>query len=243
VTRQPVLVVEHETDCPPGWMAEWLDELGVRLDLRRPYAGDPLPQDLDEHSGMVVLGGSMNAYDDEPAPWLPKVKELVRVAAGTRTPTLGICLGHQLAAVALGGEVVRNPRGQQVGVLTVGWTDAAGEDPLFGPLTSAPPAAQWNNDIVSRLPEGATLLAATAAGEVQAARFAQTVWGVQWHPEAGEEIIGRWVATDREGLAQRGAELNAALAQVAAAEEMLRATWRGLAESFAALVADPVAAS
>lgn len=238
-----MLVVEHETDCPPGWIGGWLDELGVRLDLRRPYAGDPLPEHLDGHGGMVVLGGSLNAYDDELAPWLTTVKELVRVAAATRTPTLGICLGHQLAAVALGGEVVRNPRGQQVGVLTVGWTDAAGEDPLFGALTAAAPAAQWNNDIVSRLPEGATLLAETPAGEVQAARFAETVWGVQWHPEAGEEIIGRWVATDREGLAQRGAELKTALAQVAGAEEGLRSTWRGLAEGFAALVEDPVTTS
>ena len=231
----PVLVVEHEAQCPPGWVGEWLAKAGCPVDVRRPYAGDPLPAQLDDHGGMLVLGGSMGAYDDADHPWLPEVRALVRRAAEHEVPTLGICLGHQLAAVALGGAVHPNPGGQQIGVLDVGWTAAADVDPLFAGLTGARVATQWNNDIVSVLPPGAEVLASLPTGELQAARFAPTVWGVQWHPEAGEEIIRPWADNDRDSAAERGVDLDKYLAQVAAARDELRAAWRPLAVRFAAL--------
>jgi GMP synthase (glutamine-hydrolysing) len=235
VIPAPVLVVEHEAQCPPGWVGEWLAEAACPVDVRRPYAGDPLPAHLDEHGGMLVLGGSMGAYDDEEHPWLPEVRALVRRAAEHEVPTLGICLGHQLAAVALGGAVHPNPGGQQIGVLDVGWTGAADDDPLFAGLTGARVATQWNNDIVSVLPPGTEVLASLPTGELQAARFARTVWGVQWHPEAGEEIIRPWADNDRDAAAERGVDLDKYLAEVAAARDQLRAAWRPLALRFAAL--------
>ena len=234
----PLLVIEHETDCPPAWMGEWLEGAGVRLDVRRPYAGEPLPEDLDGHSGLMVLGGSMGA--DRRRPLVARSdKELVRLAAARRVPTLGICLGHQLCAVALGGAIVVNPRGQQVGVLDVGWLGSAAEDPLMRDLPRPAGAVQWNNDVVARPPDGTVALAATPTGELQAARFAPTVWGVQWHPEAGEEIISRWVTDDeRLTAAARGIDLDAYLRDVGKATGQLRATWVRLAESFAGLLRD-----
>jgi GMP synthase (glutamine-hydrolysing) len=232
----PVLVVEHESQCPPGWMGEWLTELDVAMDVRRPYAGDSLPEDLTGHGGMLVLGGEMGAYDHDTHPWLLQVQGLVRAAVETETPVLGVCLGHQLIAVALGGEVSVNPRGQQIGVLDVGWTPSADDDLLFGPLAqrgAGVPAVQWNNDVVSRLPEDAVELACTPRGELQAARFAPTVWGVQWHPEAGEEIIGPWAEHDRDDAIERGVDVDAYLGHVIAARPRLREAWRVLAERFA----------
>jgi GMP synthase (glutamine-hydrolysing) len=237
-----VLVVEHEALCPVGWMGEWLSAAGTDLDVRRPYAGDVLPEDLDAHAGMMVLGGSMGAYDDDAHPWLTEVKQLVRTAVADGTPTLGICLGHQLVGVALGGEVVVNPRGQQMGALEVGWTDAAADDELLGAVGRPARGAQWNSDIVSRLPEDAVLLAQTPQGEVQAARFAPRVWGVQWHPEAGAEIIGVWAEHDREGARERGVDVDARLADLAAAHDELRRTWQRLAVGFAQLCRGPVPA-
>ncbi len=235
---QPLLVVEHEAQCPPGWMGEWLVEAGAELDVRRPYTGRRLPTDLSGHSGLLVLGGEMGAYDGDTYGWLADVMRLVRAAVEDATPVLGICLGHQLVAVALGGEVGVNPHGQQIGVLDVGWTGAAAGDPLLGDLAARGPhlpAVQWNNDVVTRLPEGAVDLAHTGAGEVQAVRFAPTVWGVQWHPEAGEEIIRPWADHDRDDAVERGVDVDAYVAEVVAARDRSRSTWRVLAERFAAL--------
>ncbi|HET7355646.1 MAG TPA: type 1 glutamine amidotransferase [Nocardioidaceae bacterium] len=236
MSSAPVLVVEHEPTCPVGWMGEWLLEAGASLDVRRPSAGDSLPSDLAEHAGLLVLGGSMGAYDEATCPWLATVKRLLRRAAEDGAPALGICLGHQLAAVALGGAVARNPRGQQIGVLEVGWLPEAREDRLLGPLVGVTPAVQWNNDLVVELPPDAVPLARTPAGELQAARFAPTVWGVQWHPEAGEQIVRLWAEGDRDQAVERGVDVDSYVADVAAATDPLRRSWSVLAARFAALV-------
>ena len=231
----PVLVVEHEAMCPPGWLGEWLSEVGCVLDVRRPYAGDALPDDLADHRSMVVLGGSMDADSDREFPWLTDVKQLVREAADTGVPVLGICLGHQVAAVALGGVVGRNPGGQQLGVLEVGWRDAARGDALFGTLSTSRAAVQWNNDIVLTPPPGAEILAIASTGEIQAARFAPSVWGVQWHPEVGVDIVSAWADSDRDAIHERGLDVDVYLAAIAGAHDVLRAGWRPLAEAFAGL--------
>lgn len=236
--ERPVLVVEHEAQCPPGWVGEWLTEAGCPVEVRRPYAGDALPDRLGAHRGMVVLGGTMDAWADAAFPWLTQVKELVRQAAASGVPTLGICLGHQLAALALGGSVARNPYGQQIGVLEVGWTPAAYDDPLLAQLTTARGAVQWNNDIVTALPPGAQVLAHTPRGELQAARFAPTVWGVQWHPEAGPEIVTAWAVAERDHAVERGVDVDARLAEVTAARVRLRHDWQPLATAFLRRSAD-----
>src|SRR4051812_16370580 len=205
-------------------MGEWLVDPGLAIDVRRPYAGASLPQDLTGHVGLLVLGGEMGAYDDADHPWLTDVKALCRGAVADGTPLLGICLGHQLLAVALGGEVAPGPHGQQIGVLDVGWTPEAYVDPLLAPVTALDdvPAVQWNNDVVTRLPEGAVVLARTARGELQAARFGTAAWGVQWHPEAGVDIIRPWAAHDRDDAVERGVDVDAYVEEVAAAGERLR---------------------
>lgn len=230
-----VLVVEHEAACPPAWMATWLEAAGCRLTVCRPWAGEDLPA-LSAYDGWLVLGGSMNAYDDERAPWLPTVRQRIREAAGGGVPLLGVCLGHQLAAVATGGRVEKNPAGQRVGLFQIGWTDAAGHDALTSPVSTPRRGLQWNGDIVVELGADAVLLAATEEGEVQAARFAPTVWGVQWHPEVDPAVAGSWAEGDRDDHLARGIDQEALLASVAAAADELEAAWRPLAESFARVV-------
>jgi GMP synthase (glutamine-hydrolysing) len=241
VNQQPVLVVEHEAQCPPGWVGDWLAEAGRAVDVRRPYRGEGLPGRLGGHGSLLVLGGSMDAGSDDRHPWLGEVKHLLREAAAERVPALGICLGHQLAAVALGGSVHPNPLGQQIGVLDVGWSAAAVDDPLLGPVSGARRAVQWNNDVVTAMPPGAEVLARAVTGEVQAARFAPTVWGVQWHPEVGEEIVKAWADNDRDSAVERGVDVDDYVAAVAAARDELRSSWAPLATGFA-LMTQEVAA-
>ena len=232
---RPVLVVEHDAECPPALMGSWLEEAGCALDVRRPYAGDDLPG-LSSYGGLLVLGGPMGADDDEKHAWLGPVKELVREARGSGLPTLGICLGHQLIASALGGRVERNPRGQQVGLLTVGWTAAAADDPLTAPFATPRRGVQWNDDVVTALPEGATLLAETAYGEVQAARYGPAMWGVQLHPEVDAAVLGPWADEDRGSHETRGIDTDGLLREIDDARAELDDAWRPLAAGFGALV-------
>jgi GMP synthase (glutamine-hydrolysing) len=228
-----VLVVQHEDDDPIHLMGEWM---AVDLDVRRPYLGDPLPASLDDHDALVVMGGEMGAHDDEASPWLPAVKELIREAAARHVVTLGICLGHQLAAVALGGEALPNPRGRQFGLYDVGWEPGAHLDELFSTVATPRRGAHWNDDIVTRLPEGARVMARATDGEVQAVRFAPTVWGVQWHPEVDEPLFRGWLA---DGNADP-ALAEEALALLAAEGDQLVEWWRPLGVRFAELAALPV---
>lgn len=228
-----VLVVQHQDDCPPALVGDWLVEAGCTLDVRRPYAGDELPGDLSEHDALLVLGGSMNANDDAEHPWLTSAKELVRLAADNGTPTLGICLGHQLAAVALGGSVARNPQGQQLGLVPMGWTDAASQDELMGRLLDTRVGIHWNDDIVDRAPDGTEVLSLAPGGELQAVRFASRVWGVQLHPEVDEKILREWADEDPDRYAV--GVLDDVLARIAAARAELEAGWRPLAAALATL--------
>lgn len=231
-----MLVVEHEVGAPAAMLGEWMGEEGIQLDVRRPYTGERLPEDLRAHDGLLVLGGGMDSWDDAGHPWLPGTRALVRTAEAGGVPTLGICLGHQIATAALGGEVGRNPAGTTLAVLPVGWGAEAADDPLFGDVVGVGLAAHWNDDVVLRLPDGAQLLAVSPDGAVQAARLGRSVWGVQFHPEAGLAVLEGWVAEDGAPYAERGIDLELFLADVGKAEAELMEGSRRLASSFAGLI-------
>ena len=230
-----VLVVENGADGPPGRVGDWLVEAGCELDVRRPYAGDELPASLEAHDAMIVLGGEMGAGDDATYPWLALTKELVREAAADDRPTLGICLGHQLCAVALGGRVELNPHGPQLGLVEVTWGVGAAQDPLLGPVTAARHAVHWNTDVVLDLPRGAEVLARADGVEAEAVRFAPSVWGIQLHPEVDARAIAPW-ADDWVGSGRDDADAMAVvLADVETADDRLERDWRPLGVSFSAL--------
>jgi GMP synthase (glutamine-hydrolysing) len=98
---------------------------------------------------------------------------------------------------------------------------------------------QWNTDLVTALPDGAVALAETAEGELQIARFAPTVWGVQPHPEADEPVLQSWAAGDRDDHLERGIDQAAVLAEIDAARAELDDVWRPLASGLVALAEAP----
>jgi GMP synthase (glutamine-hydrolysing) len=234
-----ILVIQPELDDPPHLFGAWLEEAGATLEVRQPSAGDPLPA-LAGYAGLVILGGAMSANDDDVLQWVTPVKELVREAVSEGLPTLGICLGHQLIGTALGGRVTPNPLGQQVGLVPVGWTEAAQDDRLFAGLATPRRGVQWNYDLVVDPPPGATILAKTEQGEIQVLRYAAAAWGVQLHPEVDETVVGTWVTDSERGdLAERGLDAELLLRDIKDAREELDHAWAPLAAGFADVAMDP----
>ena len=230
-----ILVIQHGADDPPGHVGDWLLEAGCDLEVVRGYAGDTLPADLGTFGGLVVLGGEMNAYDDEGYPWLTATKTLLREAVRVELPTLGICLGHQLLAVATGGAVEQAAGGQQGGSRTVATTAEAAADPLFAEMRSGSPSIQWNYDVVTVQPPRSVVLARTEAG-IQILRVGARAWGIQSHPEVDLDTVRRW-ATDEVHRGLLSADVaDRWLSEISVLEPNLIATWRPVTERFARLV-------
>ncbi|MBW3085908.1 Carbamoyl-phosphate synthase small chain [Austwickia sp. TVS 96-490-7B] len=230
---RPVLVVQHEEDCPPGHFSTWAEEVDTPLDVRRCDLGEPLPDTLDHHSGMIVLGGPMGAYDDAAYPWLTATKALIIQAVIHPTPFLGICLGHQLAAAALGGRVARRAHPRR-GIYTLGEPSGLQDDPIFGGLAPTSPLTFWHSDIVRHVPPTTSVVVHDAHGDPVLVRFAENAWGIQGHPEVDAEIVGRWgtnlVASPDDG--PESLSPSDVASQVAHADEALVTTWRPVAHAF-----------
>jgi GMP synthase (glutamine-hydrolysing) len=235
MTAATLLVVQHEPDTGPGWFGGWLTAAGVTLDPVHPYAGDALPP-LAGYAGLLVLGGAMGPADDDACPWLPATRALLAEAVHAEVPTFGICLGAELLALGLGGQVRRGTAGPELGVLAVDLGPAAADDPLFGALPAAPRVVQWHWEEIAALPAGAVLLASSPAYRNQAFRVGAAAWGVQGHPEVTGDIAAAWGRGDSPLLVAAGRDAAGLVAEVRAAEAELAGTWRPLAESFAAVV-------
>ncbi len=180
-------------------MADYLTRLGLPFERLRVYAGDSLPP--PEWGQIIVLsGGPMSPHDVDAYPFLRDEADFLGQALDLELPILGICLGHQLLADVLGGEVEFGE--QEVGWLPVQLNEAGMNDPLFHGVPPEFFPFHYHTELVTALPPQATVLAATSCDEaassplcpVQAFRYGQApVWGVQFHPEInpqrGETIL------------------------------------------------------
>ena len=136
----------------------------------------------------------MGANDDHRHPFLGDLKNLIRTVVAARIPYLGICLGGQLLAAALGAKVVSN-RWKELGTLNVSLTEEGKTDPLFAGIPEEFSTFQWHHDSFD-IPEEGVLLATSPACPHQAFRVGDSAWGLQFHPEVSEQIIRDWCAWD-----------------------------------------------
>jgi GMP synthase (glutamine-hydrolysing) len=148
------------------------------------------PPSLTEVSGLVVLGGDMNADDVARFPFLSTERDLLAEAAAEGVPVLGICLGAQLLARALGAAVTRSPR-RELGFFPVRATAATAADPLASCFQDGDLVFQWHRDTFA-LPDRATLLLEGKTVTNQAFRAGERAWGFQFHFEVTREELERW---------------------------------------------------
>jgi GMP synthase (glutamine-hydrolysing) len=186
VDRPVLLAVQHVSWEAPHRILDACEGLEVRT--VEPLAGERLP-DHAEVSGAVVMGGPMNVDEVERYPGLGAEREWLAEAVRLEMPVLGICLGAQLLARALGGEV-RPGKGAEIGFAPV-WIHDAG-DPIVGALAPRTTVLHWHGDVFD-LPDGAVSLASSQLTEPQAFRHGNA-WGVLFHPEADRSRVDAWLA-------------------------------------------------
>jgi GMP synthase (glutamine-hydrolysing) len=206
----PIVAVLHNLeDAFTGHAGDALRAAGVELDERRLRDGEPLPE-LDAVDGVISLGGEQSVLDIADDPMLTAEAAFLGNAVESRVPTLGVCLGAQLLAHALGGRVMRLP--QRV----IRWTPiealpAAAGDLVVGSLPAGAVALHWNEDGFEP-PAGSVELLKRPGLTAEAFRYRDCAWGVQFHPEVHDEGLDGWY---RAGLAE--------LSEAGVTEEQARA--------------------
>jgi GMP synthase-like glutamine amidotransferase len=184
-----------------------------------------------------VLGGAQAAYDPvEVFPWVSATLALLREAVATGVPTLGLCLGGQLLALAVGGSVIPGREGPEIGPMLVGRRDVSYQDPLFAALPMAPDVIGWHVDEIATLPPGAVVLANSPVYANQAFRIGDCAWGTQFHIETTPDMLRQWAASGRRQLDEVGVDAETLLTKAIAALDDIAQAWRPFAFRFADFV-------
>jgi GMP synthase (glutamine-hydrolysing) len=200
--RPTVLIIMHQEHSTPGRIGHVLRAMGARLDIRRPSLGEPLPKSLADHSGVVVFGGPMGVNDE--SEWIRREIDWLDVPLAEEKPVLGICLGAQMLASALGARIFTyEDKRSEIGYFAI--RPSAEGDRLCEERFPRS-VYQWHSDGFD-LPAGAELLA--SGGEDfpnQAYRYGKGAVGLQFHPEVTYHMICRWTLRGAERMIRPGAQ-------------------------------------
>jgi GMP synthase (glutamine-hydrolysing) len=184
-----VLIVVHQEHSTPGRVGEMLEARGYHLERRCPNRGDPLPERLEPYAAAVIFGGPMSANDDH-LPGIRAELDWLERALGASCPMLGICLGAQLMARALGARVGPHPAGR----VEIGWHEVQPTAAADGFLDRPRAFYQWHRETFE-IPAGAAHLAANEAFPAQAFAWDGRIFGIEFHPEMTFAMIDRWTSS------------------------------------------------
>ena len=188
---RPVLIIEQDAKLPGhGLLGDRIDHAGMERVSTDAWSDDLSALDPSDYSAIVAMGGNPSAFDIETYPWLLGVEDLLLRAIANETPVLGVCLGGQVLARALGAEVRIGDVGEY-GWYEISPEPEAANDPVLAALRAPSGSLSWHRDVFE-LPEGATLLASSPAAPNQAFRFGASAWGLQFHPEVEPDVFDLW---------------------------------------------------
>ena len=186
-----VLFIQHGDVDKPGLLASALSAEGGELEIWHPYLGEKIPTDLERFDALALGGGGQSAYQVAEFPYLEEECELVRKAILADKPVLGLCLGAQLIAKALGAEVYRAEQ-RELGFFPVSMSASAASDRLLAAWPSPFCPAHWHGDVFD-LPRGAECMASSALTPNQAFRYGRATYAFQFHlemtPVLFEELV------------------------------------------------------
>ena len=206
-----ILVFEHVPAEPTYRLGQTLLAQNHELRIVRHYAGDRVPVDLDGVDGVISMGGPMNVDEADQHEWMPKEMDYLKTAHAVGIPIVGVCLGCQLLAAALGGKV--GPmNAKEIGWFPIKQSFPGTIDPLYAGIPWDTVQFHVHGQEVTQLPPGATPLAGSKACKVQAFKVGLTTYGFQYHFEVDKGAIESWCRTD-EWIRQH-ADADAILAAV-----------------------------
>ncbi len=191
ISMKRALVFQHMDHDHPGRFLDYFAEDGIMPEPVRLFEGQAIPN-LAPFDLLFVLGGAQDTWQEDQHPWLRAEKEAIREWVMDRAkPYFGVCLGHQLLAAALGGEVGLAAEGE-VGVFDVDLTEEARSHPLMRDVGPRHKVIQWHTAEVTRPPQQASVLASSPLSAVQAMAIDAHALSTQFHCEFSAQTMAGW---------------------------------------------------
>lgn len=199
-SRRPWMIVQHVAEEGPGLITPALEEAGIEVQLYRTDHGESLPpaRVMRSLGGLVVLGGPMHVNQDREHPWLQSERDLLEAAVEEGLTVLGVCLGAQQLAMALGGTSSAGSA-VEIGPGQVMLTPEGEQDAVLGPAGSPLPCFQWHSWTFT-VPEGGVRLSGNALFANQAFRVGTRAYGLQFHVEVDAALAKAWAPNLPEGV-------------------------------------------
>ncbi len=183
-----IYVLQHHPVENLGNIADALEGAALAWQYVRIFDGQSVPQNMKGAGGLIVMGGPMGVYQTDRYPFLRDEMALIHDAIADNRPVLGVCLGAQIVAAALGAKVERNPAGKEIGWHPITLAAAAKDDRLMRGLPASLTPFHWHGDIFE-LPAGAVSLASSEKTPCQAFRHGDKTYAFQFHFEVTGESI------------------------------------------------------
>ncbi len=186
-----ILVLQHAGVEHPGIFRKFLKEDGHEWYAIHLDQGEALPP-IEDYDGLWVLGGPMDVWEEQKYPWLVEEKKYIQQAVEEKgVPFLGLCLGHQLLAEALGGKCGLSDT-PEIGVLDISITEDGAETTLLDGLPEKFSALQWHSAEIKQMPAGAKCLATSNDCAVQAMSWGPRAYSLQFHIEVEDDTVEEW---------------------------------------------------